>query len=178
MKVSQICDEMADREAIRDCLFRYARGTDRMDKEAFHSAFWPDGTVEQVGFSGTAAEYIDHTLAVVAGMDQTMHLFGNILITIAGENATAESYVYAYHRLRANGEQRNDLIVGARYFDRLQQRDDEWRISKRVLIIDWYRHFQDSADWGAGLFGMQCKFGGRKPDDVSYDMLLGERENR
>ena len=29
--VSQLRDEMADREAIRDCMYRYSRGIDRMD---------------------------------------------------------------------------------------------------------------------------------------------------
>jgi hypothetical protein len=34
--------ELADREAIRDCLYRYCRGIDRCDAGLLQSAFWPD----------------------------------------------------------------------------------------------------------------------------------------
>ena len=42
MTVSQFRDELADREAIRDCLYRYARGMDRCDEEMLRSAYWED----------------------------------------------------------------------------------------------------------------------------------------
>ena len=33
---------LLDREAIRDCLYRYCRGIDRADEDARRSAEWPD----------------------------------------------------------------------------------------------------------------------------------------
>jgi hypothetical protein len=35
--LSQIRDELADREAIRDCLARYCRGVDRFDADILRS---------------------------------------------------------------------------------------------------------------------------------------------
>ena len=35
---------LLDREAIRDCLYRYCRGIDRADEAALRSAYWPDAT--------------------------------------------------------------------------------------------------------------------------------------
>lgn len=34
--------ELLDREAIRDCLYRYCRGIDRGDEAALRSTYWPD----------------------------------------------------------------------------------------------------------------------------------------
>ena len=31
-----------DREAIRDCIYRYCRGIDRADEAALRSSYWPD----------------------------------------------------------------------------------------------------------------------------------------
>jgi len=37
--VSQFREELADREAIRDCLFRYSRRIDRCDEDMLCSAY-------------------------------------------------------------------------------------------------------------------------------------------
>ena len=34
--------ELVDREAIRECLYRYCRGIDRLDEAALRSSYWPD----------------------------------------------------------------------------------------------------------------------------------------
>lgn len=34
-------DELLDREAIRDCLARYCRGVDRLDRALLLSTYWP-----------------------------------------------------------------------------------------------------------------------------------------
>jgi hypothetical protein len=39
--VSQLRNVLADREAIRDCLFRYARAIGRLDEDLLRSAYWP-----------------------------------------------------------------------------------------------------------------------------------------
>src|SRR5580692_5001461 len=56
--VSQIKDELADREAIKDCLYRYSRGIDRCDMELLRSAYWPGAMDTHTGFKGTIEEFI------------------------------------------------------------------------------------------------------------------------
>ena len=49
---SQILSELADREAIRECLYRYSRGVDRLDADMLRTAYWPDCIDDHMGFVG------------------------------------------------------------------------------------------------------------------------------
>jgi hypothetical protein len=169
--VSQIKDELADREAIRECLYRYSRGTDRCDEEMLRSAYWEDAIDDHLAFRGTREELIAWMLpTMLNGMDQTLHMIGNIYIQLDGDVANVESYFYGIHRIRSeNGPW--DTIGAGRYLDRFEKRNDEWRIAKRVVMTDWFRDYPDSADWEKGPFGMQVEPGKRHPEDLSYQFL-------
>jgi hypothetical protein len=180
VKVSQIAGEMADREAIGDCLHRYCRGIDRIDVELLLSAYWPDGTDEHGNFTAVSAQdFVDHAVPILQGMDLTKHLLSNILIRIEGERAHVESYVQAFHRMRRPDGSRYDHISSGRYLDLMEKRDDEWRIKRRVVIRDWFREFPDAADWADGAMPQSLGYGKhrpldvglRKPDDRSYELL-------
>lgn len=169
--VSKLTAEFGDREAIRDCLFRYSRGVDRRDEDLIRSAYWPDATDTHLKYSGSAEGFIRKTLPTLRTMDQTMHFIGNILIRLNGARAAAESYVYGYHRLQNDGVMR-DVIASGRYLDRFERRGDEWRIAARFVVVDWFREYQDSADWVAGPFGMgKIEMGKPGPEDLSYTWL-------
>jgi hypothetical protein len=163
--------ELADREAIRDCLMRYSRGIDRRDPELLRGVYWPGAVDEHLDFVGTGEDFIDYVIPALSRMDQTMHLLGNILIDIQGDEASVETYFQAFHRLRLDGEERRDFEAAGRYVDRFAKRDDEWRIARRVVIIDWFRAYPDSADWSNGVLGNRTEPGGHKPDDRSYALL-------
>jgi SnoaL-like domain len=173
--VTQFASELADREAIRDCLTRYARANDRCDERLLASVFWPDATTDYEGFhEGAIGEYIRKSIrATSESMEQTAHLLGNMLIEIAGDFATAESYVLAFHRLPDQKGAR-DLLLGGRYLDRLAKRKDHWKILRRTLIADWFREFPDSADWEKGFFGLRMTRGVRYPTDRSYEDFQGK----
>jgi len=44
---------LLDREMVRDCVARLARGEDRRDAEDIRGCFWPDATVDFGIFAGT-----------------------------------------------------------------------------------------------------------------------------
>lgn len=178
MKVSQIKDELADREAIKDCLYRYARGVDRCDEEILRSAYWADATDKHLSFTGDREELVAWMLPIVRGMDQTMHMIGNVLIEIHGQAANVESYFFGFHRIPQKNGARCDTIAGGRYLDRFERRDGEWRIVERNVITDWFRDYPDSADWEKGPFGMCVRPGGRHPDDESYRLFGGAPATR
>jgi hypothetical protein len=168
--VTQIRDELADREAIRDCLYRYSRGVDRCDEEALRSAYWPDAHDDHLSFSGTREELIAWSMPILRSMDQSMHMIANILIRIDGATADVESYYYGIHRVSHEGQARDSIGAG-RYLDRFERRDDEWRIARRLVVVDWFRDYPDSADWTVGPFGTPVEPGGRWPEDASYKLL-------
>lgn len=177
--VTQYASEMADREAIRDCHVRYCRAIDRADVALLASAFWPDATVDFEGlYEGSIGAYLEQIAPGAAQqMEQTAHLMGNnTSIEINGNSAVAESYIQAFHRFPDNGQGKPfDLILGGRYLDRLEKRNDEWRILSRKLVCDWFREFPDSADWQKGFFGLRMTPGGRFPADGSYNHLAGKK---
>lgn len=170
---SQILAELADREAIRECLYRYSRGVDRLDADMIRSAYWPDAVDNHLAFTGNAEEFIAWSFPIMGSMDQTMHLIGNILMALRGDTADVESYFYGYHRVNTP-EGKKDVIGAGRYIDRLEKRGDEWRIRERLVLTDWYREYPDSADWELGMMGMvgeMMPMGRRAPDDASYSRI-------
>ena len=56
-----------DEAAIRDCMARYARGIDRMDRGLILGAYWEDGYDRHAHFGGTPAEFTDWVLDLLAG---------------------------------------------------------------------------------------------------------------
>lgn len=170
--------QLMAREAIRDCLMRYARAIDRMDRALLEKVYWPEATDDHGSFSGTAAEFIDWVFPVLAAMEQTSHKLENILIELNGDDARTETYFEAYHRVPREGSEPCDMVVGGRYVDWLQCRDGEWRIRSRTVIYDWMREYPDSADWSKPLTGshfetpIQFKTN-RLGTDVSYALLAG-----
>lgn len=173
-KVSQIREEMADREAIRDCLFRYCRGIDRMDPELLATAYWPGAMDYHTGFTGTVEQFIEWALPRLAAMEQAMHMIGNIFIRIEGgadgTRAKVESYLWSVSVLP--GDEPQKVITCGRYNDRFEKRDDEWRIAERWVVHDWFEQSPNTGDWGVGPFGMEGLLrGANKPDDQSYTWL-------
>jgi hypothetical protein len=168
--LSQYKDELVDREAIRDCLYRYSRGVDRLDADLLRTAYWPDAIDQHMVFKGNVEQFIEWAFPIMRAMDQSMHMIGNIMIRLDGDKAAVESYFYGYHRVRVGDEPR-DCIGSGRYLDKFERRGDEWRIAERLVVTDWFRDYPDSADWVAGPFGMKVEPGGRFPKDDSYGWL-------
>lgn len=179
-KLPEIAAEFADRESIRDCLYRYCRGIDRLDTDLMLSAYWPDATDEHGNFLvNSAQEFVDHAVPILQSMDLTTHFLGNILIDVQGDQAFVESYIQAFHRMsRADGT-RYDHMSSSRFIDRMERRDGEWRILRRVVVRDWFREFGDSSEWDKGQLPQTLGYGKteplslglRKPEDLSYGLL-------
>jgi hypothetical protein len=169
--VTQIQQQLADREAIRDVLMRYCRGIDRLDVDLLRSTYWPDAHDEHLEFAGNIEQFIDYCQPILGAMRWTSHMIGNILIAIDGNRAEVESYFQGVHSVPNADGVRRDHVAGGRYLDIFEKRNDEWRIFERFVVTDWFRDYADTGDWNVGPFGMKVERGDQKPADKSYSFF-------
>lgn len=133
--MEQMVAELWDREQIRQCLHRYARGVDRFDRALILSAFHPDALDEHGKFVGTREEFADWALTMHARAQLShQHCLLNHSCEIDGDTAHAETYFMFVAMNRAG---KPLTIGGGRYIDRLEKRDGAWRIAARVTLRDW-----------------------------------------
>ena len=166
--------ELLDRMAIEDVLYRYCHAVDRCDAELLRTVYWPGAIDDHIFWQGTAEDFVDFCIPILKSRDQTMHSITNVLIRIEGNQAFVQSYYRAYERLRRKDGTANDVTMYGRYLDRMEKRDGEWRIAERKVQMDWWRIWDDSADWDRGVFGKQFEVGKRGAKDPSAD-LFGDR---
>lgn len=134
-------------EEIRARVFGFCRALDRLDRDLLRAQFHDDALVEYGTFyKGPIDGFLDVAMGFQGSMRDTQHLVGNVSIELDGERASAESYVHAHHVL-VHGEERVQLVVGARYLDRLERRGGGWKISYRTEVIDWGRWLPIAERW-------------------------------
>jgi hypothetical protein len=140
--------ELSDREEIRDVLFRYARGIDRLDLALVRSCYHPDAHDDHGAFRGDLEGFLAWVGDALSFFESTMHFIGNQLIELDGDVAHTESYCVAYHRRGTeDGQEAYDLVTALRYVDRLERRDEAWRIADRVCVFDWSRRDPIVGEW-------------------------------
>src|SRR5918994_4808595 len=82
------------REAIRDVLYRYTRGADRVDIELFKSCYWPDAYDAHRFWNGNAHEFADWVIPMLTQLHSSQHSITNPIIELAGDRAFVESQWY------------------------------------------------------------------------------------
>jgi hypothetical protein len=118
---------LLDREKIRDCIARLARGEDRRDAGLIGESFWPDASVDLGMFAGSFDDYLAWVVPGSPAIPVTQHVLGQSVIEHRGATALAETHVTAYHRL-ATDEGERDTVIGGRYLDQMDKRGTQWRI--------------------------------------------------
>lgn len=173
---AQFLEELADREMIRDCLWRYCRGIDRCDTDLLHSAFWPDA-LDSHAVPGkpplNAYVWIGKVIPLLDEMACTSHQVNNTLIRITGDRADCESYFQAIHKEQRNGRM-EDVLVAGRYLDHMERRGEEWRIANRHVLIDWFHVGNEASDPQVGIFGKPSEYGDRHGRDHSSRFFAAE----
>ncbi|MBA1143860.1 MULTISPECIES: nuclear transport factor 2 family protein [Mesorhizobium] len=161
--------ELLDREAIRDCLYRYCRGIDRADEAALRSAYWPDAHDNHGAYCGSAEGFIRSALVVFKTGPRNIHRITNVLIEfISQAEAAVESYFSAKQRgPDEDGEVRQMLLCG-RYCDLFEKRQGQWRISERTVVYDWVEEQVPPAVPEAERFGRRQPIGAPRPVDAVY----------
>ncbi len=146
-------DAYIDREQIRDCIARLARGEDRRDPDLIRASYWPDSTTDYGMWSGDFAAYLAWVVPGADAIKVTQHVLGQSVVDLDGDVARVETHVNSYHRVDMGAGDR-DTLIGGRYLDRMEKRDGQWRIAQRTMLYDWYQNFGAAIDWSQGVMGM------------------------
>lgn len=170
--------ELLDREAIRDCMYRYCRGVDRGDEAALRSAYWPDATDQHGRYSGPVEGFFDMVKKGGAANPRNVHQVSNILIEfLSPATAVVESYFNALQRRKDDGKTSQVLLAG-RYCDLFEKRNGEWRVARRVVVYDWVERQEAPDDSEEQRFGQRTPIGGRAPNDAIYSLLAGSKSRQ
>jgi SnoaL-like domain len=126
--------EQQDRQAIYDCMIRYCRGVDRLDRAFALSAYHAGALDDHGHYVGPAEGLIDSALELHGRLHQrTQHHITNHRCELDGDTAHAESYYLCY---MLNRVAPFASLAGGRYIDRLEKRDGRWGIVARVCTLD------------------------------------------
>lgn len=145
-------EEISARMEIHDVLMRYCRGIDRRDADLIRSAYFEDAVDTRSYYKrdSTADNLARRAVEGFGDLpDYSQHHTTNEIIDLDLDNdlARVESYVIACHPVGPETSllfapedgKRHLRFVGGRYLDRFERRDGEWRIARRVSMVDWSR---------------------------------------
>jgi ketosteroid isomerase-like protein len=157
---------LLDKQAIREAIARYCRGVDRGDAGLMSSAYHPDA-IDDRGFATYTGETVGQQMvdAMRDRMVMTSHHLTTQSIEVLGSQAGAETYYLGVHVTRTpEGDRR--MMTSGRYLDRLERRDDEWRIVHRQAVVDMMRFVLLDDESTPPPSSAR-----RGPDDPSYAVL-------
>ncbi len=158
--------QLADKDAIRDLVYRYCRAVDRLDIELGHSIWHDDGYADygEMFYQGPGKGVIDKICASHRELLSHSHQVSNLLIELNGESAGSEAYVHGTMRLERDGKLLQ-MGVWARYIDRWEKRDQCWGLVHRRTVFDHQdiREVNDLPGYGAAAT--------RDKTDPSYTVL-------
>lgn len=126
---------LADRQAIRDCIYNYCRAMDRMDRELLLAQYHEDAIDDHGLFVGKREEFADWAFAYHAQCQHsTQHIVTNHTCELDDDIAHAETY-WMMAAMNVQGAPLS--LGGGRYIDRFERRAGHWAIATRKCLLDW-----------------------------------------
>lgn len=130
---------LIDESDVRRVMLDYARGVDTRDWTLVRSIFADDAYIHGTRTQAPVAQYLTTLTPGVEGFGSTMHVIGNHLIEVDGDNARTETYLVARH-FRDQPGTSEALTLGVIYRDQLSRNPDgRWRIHRRDVEQKWSR---------------------------------------
>lgn len=127
-------EQLLAKQDIQECLVRFARGMDRFDQGLYLSAFWEDAEIAAGPFVGTPLACWNWAVPMhEAGQTLTQHALLQTSIDLAGDQAHAETY----YQFTGRNRDESLWLAGGRYIDRLEMRQQQWRIALRTNLVEW-----------------------------------------
>ena len=159
---SEALKALVDRQAISECLLRYARGVDRVDEELIRSAFWEDAQDSHGPVTGSPDDFLNWFLPNQPAREVAQHYLMNHTAEL--DCTTAESETYFISVAKMYDSDRIET-VGGRYIDEFEKRQHEWRIKSRMVVLDW-QSIGDASGMSERM--ARSRRGSRDRNDPSY----------
>lgn len=158
---------LLDRQAIADCIQRYARALDRLDMELMADCFTDDMRDRHGPFIGGLDEFLVFARRSGEAGALTHHGHTTHSCEIEGDTAHTETYV----QFLSLSSDRSTVRIGAgRYIDRLERRNGTWRIADRHFLMECAMQAA-SFDWLGSEWWEPA--GRRDRMDLSYERSSG-----
>jgi hypothetical protein len=127
-------ERLVHRQDILDCLTRFSRAMDRLDRELFLSVFHTDAVIAAgVYVGGPIPLYEWASKLHEQGQSATHHNLLNHTCDLDGDVAHTETYYLFVGRNRDD----SNWIAGGRYLDKFERRNGDWKIALRTNVIEW-----------------------------------------
>src|SRR5262245_46253070 len=98
-------EEMLEKQAITEVLYRYCRGIDRRDWELVRSCYHADRVDDHAIYKGDRDGFVDWVSEFLTSQfTATQHTVFNPLVKVDGDTAGCESYVRAWHRFKPQSD--------------------------------------------------------------------------
>lgn len=128
------------RQEIQQVVFRYCRGIDRVDMDLVRSAYHSGAIDHHTGFEGELEDYLAWVEPALRRLGGTMHVVGNHLAEVQGDDAAVETYATAYHWGTGPEGAERSFTTGVRYVDHMKRLGGRWAIAERWAVREWIRH--------------------------------------
>ena len=152
-------------ELVRELVYRYCRALDRLDAALLRACFHADAQIDMGAiYRGPATGFVDVAMTFMRRMAITRHVVGNILCVGNGY----ESYVDAWHLIEDDRGPR-ELLVRARYLQRVAQQNGYWAFSYHSEVIDFGAEQPADRSWFDAQRGLPR--GSRGPEDASTQLM-------
>jgi ketosteroid isomerase-like protein len=134
-ELEKMVRELYDKQAIREQIYAYCRGVDRMDRELLLSVYHPDAIDDHGMFVGSPEAFADWALALHSKLQYAhQHIVTNHSCELDGDVAHTETY-WMFAAMNREGTPLN--LGGGRYIDRFEKRDGQWKIAARKCVPEW-----------------------------------------
>ena len=120
-----------DKQACADVIVSWGLYRDQRRWPELLSTFHPDGEIAVSWFRGPFAEFVEHCKRG----GPSKHLIMAPLVQVNGDRATAETTIIIIVR-QAIEDLAVDMTSRARFLDRLERRNGEWKVLERAAVYE------------------------------------------
>ncbi|HEX4490560.1 MAG TPA: nuclear transport factor 2 family protein [Acidimicrobiia bacterium] len=132
-----------DKLAVAETLYRYARGVDTRDWDAYRAIFTDRVTVDFSGYDANrtpvemaADDWVAQIRPQFTGLHASQHAMTNPLVEVNGDRARVTMYVRAHHVFEPDVDD-SWYTVGGFYENELVRSTDAWLLTRVKLTVTW-----------------------------------------